>query len=82
MSHPILKQKTSIDECIVSEIKISVTIGLGKSHGDYNKDKKYDKNRSRSPSQNRNNNSSNDRNGRYDSPRYIKSTIISDSKHL
>ena len=50
MSHPILRQKTSIDECIVSEIKISVTIGLGKSHGDYNKDKKYDKNRSRSPS--------------------------------
>ena len=39
MNHPILKQKTSIDECIVSEIKISVTIGLGKSHGDYNKDK-------------------------------------------
>ena len=83
MNHPILKQKTSIDECIVSKIKISVTIGLGKKMIITKiKKKKYDNNRSRSPSQNRNNNSSNARNGRYDSPRYIKSKIISDYKTL
>ena len=51
MSHPILKQKTSIDECIVSKIKISVPIGLSKKMIITKIKKKKDNNRSRSPSQ-------------------------------